>query len=108
MARYERTFRLPISTLERKVDDAVMNSSVSVSLEESSHFSFNGVRCAIRVYERYSFFGGNRVSMNVTMVGDNDSTKLVAVTSGGSQAVFFKINTVGEDAFLDVLREALQ
>ena len=107
MARFEKTFPVSVSTLAARVDKAVMNSSVSVSLEESSNFTFNAVRCAIRVYERYSWFGGNRVSMNVTMVGDERSTKLVAITSGGSQAVFFKVNTVGEEAFLDVLKNEL-
>jgi hypothetical protein len=29
------------------------------------------------------------------------------ITSGGSQAVFFKINTWGEEAFLDTLRAVL-
>mgnify|MGYP003296055213 CR=1 FL=1 len=28
-----------------------------------------------------------------------------AITSGGSQAMFFKMNTLGEEAFLDKLRE---
>ena len=30
-----------------------------------------------------------------------------AVTSGGSQAVLFKINTWGEEAFLNTLRDVL-
>jgi len=30
-----------------------------------------------------------------------------AIASGGSQALFFKINTFGEEAFLDKLRELL-
>ena len=32
---------------------------------------------------------------------------LCAITSGGSQALFFKMNTFGEEAFLDTLREIL-
>lgn len=32
---------------------------------------------------------------------------LSAITSGGSQAMFFKMNTMGEEAFLDKLRELL-
>ena len=68
-------------------------------------WSSNGVRCAVRVYERYSAIGGNRVSMNVTLVGEGDHLFLSAITSGGSQAMFFKINTWGEDAFLDCLRD---
>lgn len=52
--------------------------------------------------------GGNRVSLNVTLfqVGDGP-VELSAITSGGSQAMFFKINTLGEEAFLDKLREIL-
>ena len=32
---------------------------------------------------------------------------LSATTAGGSQAVFFKINTFGEDAFLDKLLDII-
>ena len=62
----------------------------------------------MRVFERYSYMGGNRVSLNVTLfqVGDGP-VELSAITSGGSQAMFFKINTLGEEAFLDKLREIL-
>ena len=105
MARYERNFNMPIFTVARKVEDAVMQGSISASLEESSDFAFNGVSCAVRVFERYSWLGSNRVSMSVTLVGRGNDLFLTAITSGGSQAVFFKINTWGEDAFLDCLRD---
>ena len=35
----------------------------------------------------------------------NCQPREIIFTSGGSQAMFFKINTWGEDAFLDCLRE---
>ena len=108
MARYERNFNMPIFTVARKVEDAVMQGSISASLEESSDFTFNGVSCAVRVFERYSWLGSNRVSMSIMMVGDQNSTHLVAVTSGGSQAVFFKVNTWGEESFLETLTNALE
>lgn len=66
---------------------------------------FSGVRCCVRVYERYSWTGGNRVSMTVTLVGDGEELCLSAITAGGSQAMLFKMNTMGEEAFLDTLRE---
>lgn len=68
----------------------------------------NGVRCAVRVYERYSMFGGNRLSMNVTLFGKDGDLFLTAITSGGSQAVLFKLNTLGEDAFLNRLIELFE
>ena len=62
----------------------------------------------MRVFERYSWSGGNRVSMNVTLFqSGNGPIQLSAITSGGSQAMFFKVNTLGEESFLDKLRELL-
>ena len=66
------------------------------------------VRCAVRVYERYSALGGNRVSMAVTLLGNGQELFLSAITSGGSQAMLFKINTWGEGAFLDTLIDAAE
>jgi len=63
---------------------------------------------AVRVYERYSMFGGNRVSLNITLLGNDQNLFLSAITSGGSQAVLFKINTVGEETFLDQVRSAVE
>jgi len=37
----------------------------------------------------------------------NDAIRLSAITSGGSQAMFFKVNTWGEEAFLEKLEELL-
>ena len=37
----------------------------------------------------------------------NGPVLLSAITAGGSQAMFWKINTFGEEAFLDKLRELL-
>jgi hypothetical protein len=41
-------------------------------------------------------------------VGDKENLFLSAITSGGSQAVLLKINTFGEEAFLDCVREIVQ
>ena len=60
---------------------------------------------AASVYERYSWSGGNRLSMTLTLVGDGEDLFLSAITSGGSQGMFFKFNTWGEEFFLDTLRE---
>lgn len=89
------------------VHNAVMGGSLSASLEESADFYENGARCAVRVYERYSWFGGNRLSMSVTLFQGNGNVHICAATSGGSQAMFLKMNTVGENAFLDTVRKTI-
>lgn len=103
MAKLEKRFCGDFHEALSKIHDAVMNSGVSASYEDGSDWSSGAVRCAVRVYERYSVIGSNRVSMNVTLVGDGDQLFLSAITSGGSQAVFFKMNTWGEEAFLECL-----
>lgn len=108
MAKLEQTIYGNFNQLLSQIEDGIINGSVSASLEDSSDFYEGGARCSVRVFERYSYMGGNRVSMNVTLfqVG-NGPIHLTAITAGGSQALFFKVNTLGEEAFLDKLREIL-
>ena len=101
MAQYTNRFIANFDRLLRHIDDSVLKGSVSASKEGGSDFVCGGVRCAMRVYERYSMAGSNRLSLCVTLFGKDGDVQLTAVTSGGSQAMFFKINTWGEEAFLD-------
>ena len=108
MAKLERTLSGDFNQLIKKIETGILNGSMSASLEDSSDFYSGDARCSVRVFERYSYAGGNRVSMNVTLFQKgNDEIRLSAITSGGSQAVLFKINTWGEEAFLDKLKEIL-
>lgn len=107
MAKLETTLHGDFNEILYRIEDGIMNGSVSASLEDSSDFYFDDVRCSVRVFERYSYMGGNRVSLSVTLFGKGDTIQLSAITAGGSQALFFKINTFGEEAFLDKLRELL-
>lgn len=109
MAKLERIIRgEDFDALLRRLEDGILNGSVSASLEGQSDFREGDARCAVRVFERYSYMGGNRLSLNLTLfqVGGGD-IRLSAVTAGGSQAVFWKVNTWGEEAFLDKLKELL-
>lgn len=46
--------------------------------------------------------------MTLTLVGDGEDLFLSAITSGGSQGMFFKFNTWGEESFLDSLRKLVE
>ena len=108
MAKLEQTLKGNFRQILSNIENGILNGSVSASLEESSDFYDNGAKSSVRVFERYSYLGGNRLSMSVTLFQNGDGPiRLSAITSGGSNAVFFKINTWGEDAFLDKLREIL-
>ncbi len=107
MAKYEATLKGTCEKILSIVDEAV-SYSVSASCEDSSDYCVGDVKCAVRVYERYSWSGGNRVSLNITVVEHDGETFLSAITSGGSQAMFLKVNTFGEEAFLDEIANAIE
>lgn len=108
MAKLERTIYGDFDAVLQRIEDGILNGSTSASLEDASDFSEGEARCSVRVFERYSYTGGNRLSMGVTLFQSGQGpVHLSAITSGGSQALFFKVNTWGEEAFLDKLKEIL-
>lgn len=108
MAKLEKTLQENFDHLLRRIEQGILEGSVSASLEDASDFRGGDARCSVRVFERYSYAGGNRVSLNVTLFQSGDGpVRLSAITAGGSQALFFKINTWGEEAFLEKLQEIL-
>lgn len=108
MAKYERTFQGSFDQFLRDLEQGVISGSASASLEARSDYQMGEVRCAIRVFERYSMLGGNRVSLNVTVLGKDARLFVSAITSGGSQAMMFKVNTMGEESFLDQARAVIE
>lgn len=108
MAKLERTLTGDFNEILRRIENGILNGSMSATLEESSDFKAGNARCSVLVFERYSMVGGNRVSLNVTLFqGEDGVIHLSAISSGGSQAVVFKMNTFGEEAFLEKLEEIL-
>ena len=103
MAKYECRLNGDFDTFLNRIDNEILKGSISASFEDGSDFRSGDTRCSVRVYERYSMAGKNRVSLNITLIGNGKDLFLSAITSGGSQAVFFKINTWGEESFLDSL-----
>ena len=108
MAKFERRLTGDFDSVLSRLDRAILEGSMSASLEDESDYRSGEVRCAVRVYERYSFAGGNRVSLSLTLVGRGEDLFLSTITAGGSQAVFLKVNTWGEEAFLDTLRQVME
>ena len=109
MAKLERIIRGgDFRGLLLRIEQGITGGNVSASLEDASDFSDGNTRCSVRVFERYSWIGKNRVSLNVTLFQGADGViYLSAITSGGSQAVFVKVNTFGESAFLEKLEALL-
>ena len=107
MAKLEYELGGDFEELLYAIHTGVMGGSATASYEDGSDIDLGAVRCAVRVYERYSISGSNRVSMNVTLVNSDGRNFVSAITSGGSQAMLLKLNTFGESSFLDTLERVL-
>lgn len=107
MAKYETELKGNFDEILTAVNNAIMSTSSSATLEDKSDFALNDGRCSVRVYERYSYTGQNRVSMSITLFEANGRIFVSAITSGGSQAILFKVNTFGEKSFLDTVTGTL-
>lgn len=101
MAKFETTLQGNFDELLNRLNHGILKGSISATYEDGSDYHHNGVRCAVRVYERHSMAKGSRVSMSVTLVGSGNDLFVTVITAGGSSAMFFKINTIGEHTFIN-------
>ncbi|HEX3930246.1 MAG TPA: DUF6054 family protein [Nocardioides sp.] len=108
MAQYQIQLQGDVEELVAHLDQQILRGSVSANIEDGSDLRLGDARMVVRVYERYSAFGGNRVSLGISILAVAGQLAVAAITAGGSQAMFFKINTVGEQSFLSKAVEALQ
>jgi len=108
MAKYERNLRGDFYSLLHTLDREILDGSISATFQDGSDFTAGNVQCAVRVYERYSMIGGNRLAANITLVGTGEELFLSVIASGGSQAVFFKVNTFGEEAFTEKIARIVE
>lgn len=108
MAKYESTLSGNFNDFLNHLHNDITQGSITATYEDGSDFSVGQIKMAVRIYERYSMIGKNRVSMNISVIDDGHNLHVSVITSGGSQAVLFKINTLGEDAFLNQCVKSIQ
>jgi len=108
MSHYEDVLPGDVDALVAHLDRAIPGGSITAKLEDGSDHTLGDARMVVRVYERYSALGGNRVSLTVSILAVARQLAVTMISSGGSQALFFKVNTFGEQAFLDRGLDAMQ
>ena len=109
MAKYEGSFKADYDELLNAVEAGVVNGSVTAALEDRSDFYGDNSRCSVRIFERYSYTGGNRLSLSVTLFQEGEKeVQISAIASGGSTGAVLKINVFGEKAFLETLTNVLK
>lgn len=107
MAKYECSVEGDFNSFVNYIENGILNGSLSASLEDVSDFKIDDVNVSVRVFERYSLFGNNRLSMNITFVNKGYKTLVSVITSGGSSGAI-KIFSIGEHTFLDKFKELME
>lgn len=108
MATYERALQGDFDDFLAYLHNWIRRTSRTATAEGHSDVQIGPARIAVRVYERFSVAGSSRVSLNVTVVGVGQDLQVVAITSGGSQAMFWKMNIWGETTFLDSVVKGIE
>lgn len=60
MAKYESFLTGNFDQILNRIHQEIINGSMSASYEDGSDYRADGIRCAVRVYERYSMLGGKQ------------------------------------------------
>lgn len=108
MARYDCTLTGDANALAAHLDQQILRGSVSASTEEQVEHRLGDARMLLTTYERYSGFSGSRVSLTFAILAVGTQLAVSAISTGGSRAMFWKMDTVGEGTFLDKGVAALQ
>jgi hypothetical protein len=108
MAHYEQVLTGDVDSFVAHLDEAIPQGSITAKFEDGADHRIGDARMVLREYERYSALGGNRVSLCFSVLAVGTDMAVTAITSGGSAAMFFKVNTFGEEAFLDRAVDAIK
>ena len=101
MAKYIKTVPGSLEQLKKYIAHNRPGLGATISLEEEISGTADSVKYWIGTYERYAFLGENRVSLNIVLLEISEGVRVIATSSGGSQAVLMKINHWSEDNFLN-------
>lgn len=107
MAKIERYINEDFDQLLSKIENGIINGSMSATLEDASDFRSGTARCSVRVFERYSYAGGNRVSLNITLFQMTKIQFNFPQLQREEAKLYFSKLIHGEEAFLDKLIELL-
>lgn len=108
MIKIEKKLYGDYDTILQKIEKGILKSSFSATLEAKKDFKDLNTRCSVRIFERYSTFGKNRVSLTISLFEDSSKNiEIFGVASGGSNGIFIKVNDIGESSFIEVLEDVI-
>lgn len=107
MAKFEKHVRGEFSNIVQKLDDEIVNSSLSMRLVDESNYENGEVRIAVRVYDKYFMRNGNRASLSLTIAGNGNSIFISAIGAGGGSGVIFNFSLGAETEMVEFVENCI-
>jgi len=108
MAKITKSFTGDFDGFIRKMHKEILRGSYSASFSGGSDFAEGETRLAVRVYERPSMLSFARVCLTVTLLETAGRLHLTMIATGGSRAIFFRTDNLGEKNFMRYAVEAAE
>lgn len=90
------------------VDQEIEQSGMSVDIVGRNTLHLDDVTVYLRVYEKFYYRAGNRVSLTLMLCESRGEIHATAVSAGGGNGVFLRFSWGAEESFLTVVEQALR
>lgn len=108
MSKFEKTIYQAVPHLVFELDQAIINSAMSMKLVDESIYEVYPYKVTIKVYDKYFMRNSSRASLNLTVVEDGRSTHVVAIGSGGGQGAIFNFSWGAESELVNDVQRMLE
>lgn len=108
MSKFEKTINQPVPHLAFELDQAIVNSAMSMKLVDESVIEVYPYKISVKVYDKYFMRNSSRASLSLTIVEDGRSTHVVAIGSGGGQGVIFNFSWGAENELVNDVQRLIE
>lgn len=108
MAKFEKTIVGDFNKIVSELDQAIINSAVSMNLVDENSYVSGDVQVLVRVYDKYFMRNSSRASLSLTVVDSGNEIYISAIGAGGGQGVFFNLSWGAESELVDIVSGCLR
>lgn len=108
MAKYEKNIIGEFNEVVSRLQNDIANSGISINLVDESNYTSGDTKIAVRVYDKYFMRNGNRASLSLTVVGNDNNIFISAIGAGGGQGVFVNYSLGAESNLVSVVEESVE
>ncbi|WP_027398559.1 DUF6054 family protein [Anaerovorax odorimutans] len=107
MAKYEKKIKGDFQKILSTLHNEILNSGFSMDLVDESNLNLNNVKVGVRVYDKYFMRNGNRASLSLTVVSEDDNIIISAIGAGGGSGVLFNFSLGAESDMVYIVENCV-